>query len=44
MVLVPDIFEHIGRIYSPLNLANMKTQICLEFVWITKGFKLFAQP
>ena len=26
MVLVSDILDHIGRIYSPLNLANMKIQ------------------
>ena len=31
MVLVSDILEHIGRIYSPLNLANMKIQK-LKFV------------
>ena len=26
MVLVSEIVKHIGRIYSPLNLANMKSQ------------------
>ena len=26
MVLVSEVLEHIGRIYSPLNLANMKSQ------------------
>ena len=31
MVLVSEVLEHIGRIYSPLNLANMKSQK-LKFV------------
>ena len=31
MVLVSDILDHIGRIYNPLNLANMKIQK-LKFV------------
>ena len=31
MVLVSDVLGHIGRIYSPLNLANMKIQK-LKFV------------
>ena len=26
MVLVSDLLDYIGRIYSPLNLANMKIQ------------------
>ena len=26
MVLVLDVLDHIGRIYSPLNLANIKIQ------------------
>ena len=34
MVLVSDAFEHIGLIYSPLNLANMKIQK-LKLVWNT---------
>ena len=34
MALVSDVLEHIGRIYSPLNLANMKIQR-LKFVWHT---------
>ena len=34
MVLVLDVFDHIVRIYSPLNLANMKFQK-LKFVWNT---------
>ena len=33
MVLVSDVLEHIGRIYSPLNLANIKFQKlkCVSF-------------
>ena len=31
MALVSDVLEHIGRIYSPFNLANMKIQK-LKFV------------
>ena len=31
MVLVSDVLDHIGRIYSPLNLANMKNSK-LKFV------------
>ena len=31
MVLVSEVLERIGRIYSPLNLANMKSQK-LKFV------------
>ena len=34
MILVSDILEYIGRIYSPLNLANMKIQkiqFCSEY-------------
>ena len=31
MVLILDVLEHIGRIYSPLNLANMQIQK-LKFV------------
>ena len=31
MVLVSDVLDHIVRIYSPLNLANMKIQK-LKFV------------
>ena len=31
MFLVLDVLEHIGRIYSPLNLANMQIQK-LKFV------------
>ena len=27
MVLVLDVLDHIGRIYNPLNLANMKNKI-----------------
>ena len=34
MALISDIFECIGQIYSPLNLANMKIQK-LKFVWNT---------
>ena len=30
MILVSDIFDRIGRIYSPLHLTNMKLQICLK--------------
>ena len=26
MVLVSDVLDHIGQIYSPLNLGNMKIQ------------------
>ena len=26
MVLVLDVLDHIGRIYKPLNLENMKIQ------------------
>ena len=31
MVLISEVLEHIGRIYGPLNLANMKCQE-LKFV------------
>ena len=31
MVLVSDNLDHIGRIYSPLNLENIKTKICQEY-------------
>ena len=31
MFLVSDVLEHIGRIYSPLNLASMKIKK-LKFV------------
>ena len=31
MALVSEVLEHIGRIYSPLNLANVKSQK-LKFV------------
>ena len=46
MALVSDVPEHIRRINSPLNLANMKIQ---TFVRNTapdynQGFKLHAQP
>ena len=47
--MVSDILEHIGRICSPFNLANIKIQKP-KLVWNTaqitkgKGFKLHAQP
>ena len=34
MVFVSEAIEYIGRIYSPLNSANMKSQK-LKFVWNT---------
>ena len=34
MALVLEVLEHIGRIYSPLNLASMKIQKH-KFVWNT---------
>ena len=34
MFLVSEVLEHIGRIHSPLNLANMKGRK-LKFVWNT---------
>ena len=48
MVLVSDLLDYTGRIYSPLNLANMKIRKT-KFVRntgnrIKKGFKSHAQP
>ena len=31
MVMVSDVLDNIGRIYSPMNLGNSKTQICPEY-------------
>ena len=47
MALVLDVLKHIGRNYSPLNLANMKIYK-LKFVQNTapdnkRGFKVHAQ-